>query len=145
VSTVYCSAAFVRGYVSEEASALLPDEDTDLEALIAFGELAVDRLMSARLTADPTTGRKLTPSGLNPAQKLALERAVAAAVEEISFQGRDTLAELDDGISLSGSIQFERPPARPPGPSVREELAGFSFPVRSGTVAPPPEPEDRLE
>jgi hypothetical protein len=144
VSTVYVSAAFVRGYVSEDAAGKLPDEDTEVEALIAFAELAVDRIMSARLTPDPTTGRKLTPSGLNPAQKVALERATAAAVEEIVLQGVDTLAELDDGVSLSGSLQFDRQPARSPGPHVREELSGFSFPVRSGTVAPPPEPKDRL-
>jgi hypothetical protein len=139
VSTVYVSAAFVRGYVCDEAD--LPDDDEGVEVLIAFAELAVDRIMSGRLTASPTTGRKLTPAGLNAAQKTALERATAAAVEEIVLQGRDVLAELDDGISLTGAVQFDRRPARSPGPHVREELAGFSFPVRSGTVAPPPEPE----
>jgi hypothetical protein len=144
VSTVYATAAFVRGYLSDDATALLPEEDADVEGLIALAELAVDRVMSARLTPSTTTGRKLTPAALNAAQKIALERATAAAVEEIVLLGPSTLAELDDGTKLAGSIVIEGPPARPPGPSVREELSGFGFPVRSGTVAPAPEPEDGL-
>ena len=141
MSTVYASAAFVRGYVCEDAAATLPDDDAEVEALIAFAELAVDRVMSARLTPSATTGRKLAPAGLNAAQKIALERATAAALQEIVLLGPETLAELDDGVSVSGSLQFERMPARSPGPSVKEELAGQGFPVRSGTVGPPPDPE----
>jgi hypothetical protein len=140
MATIYATVEEVGAYLLlSDAGLELPDDEDTAEALVERAELDVDRLLDPALERDPLTGRKLDPVLFTLPQQAALARAVGAqaefrlAVEEAELVGDDTTERI-------ASISFG-PTPRPPGPKAVEELSGFGFPWRSGTVAPDPEPE----
>jgi hypothetical protein len=122
-----------------DAGLELPDDEAAAEALVERAEDDIDRVLSAQLERDETSGRKLDPGDLTDAQAAALTRATAAQAEfrlalEIELIG-------DDTTTRAGDVSFG-PTPRPPGPRCVEELSGYGFAWRSGTVAPAPEVEE---
>jgi hypothetical protein len=135
----YATADFVRAYCSASgADAELPTkgEAAAMDAMIESAERDVDRMLAPVAPADrAASGLKLDPATLEAAQVVALERAVAAAVEYRAMLGEDELVGAEDNVTGASGLTF-KPTIRPPAPKAVEELAGFGFPVRSGTVAP---------
>ena len=143
----YTTADAVRAYTAASGvDAELPtlnSEDAALDALIELAERDVDRLLGPVAPADRTAaGLKLEPLDLEESQRAALSRATAAAVEWRVATSEDDLVGSEDAIVGGGGFNFG-PIPRPPGPKVLEELSGFGFTVRSGSVAAPP-PKDEL-
>jgi hypothetical protein len=141
---VYATAQQVIEYVgSDNPDVELPDgvdsdgellPGSELERLIAHAERDVDRELGP--IPKLTTGLKLDPAALTEAQRGALARATAAAVEFRASLDAETLVGADD--YLSGEVSIIRRAGRPPGPRVREELAGFGLVKRSGCAVPDP-------
>lgn len=131
----YATADELAEYLASNEEVWNAPEGDDAEALIERAELDVDRALGP-LDRDPITGLKLDPATLTTPQRAALARATCAAAEFRLTQGEEDLVGADDGISSVGSLSFRdglRP--RPPGLKALEELSGFGFEIRSGTVS----------
>lgn len=131
----YTDTEAVAAYLAlSDAALALPELEAEADALIERAEDDVDRILDAALVRDEKTGRKLDPDNLTDGQAAALSRAVAAQVEFRLTVGEDELTG-DDSLRSAAGVTFQ-PATRPPGPKAVEELSGYGFPWRSGTVKP---------
>ena len=131
----YAQPQDLREYASGDPDAAVPEDDEEVERLLARAEIVVDEVIGGVYDDDLLTGRKLDPGELLPGQATALSRATCAAATHELHLGRAVLEGTEEYSPADVQVVI-RPIISPP-PQTLRELAGHGLIKKSGCVATP--------